>query len=108
LAAARQGKYIEFHTTILNSRLIPTPAYIEALAAQVGVDQTRLSVDMNAGEIVRAIEHNADLASELGLTGTPVLIVGRTVVEGAISGRQLERLLIEEYSHSTRNVCDDN
>lgn len=106
LAAARQEKYIEFHTTILNSRLVPTPAYIEALALQVGVDQIRLSADMNAEDIVRAIESNAHLASELGLRGTPVLIVGRTVVEGAITGRQLERLVIEEYADATRNVCD--
>jgi predicted DsbA family dithiol-disulfide isomerase len=96
LAAAKQDKYLPFHMRLMNSRFIPNTAYIDALAVDLGINQVQLLEDMNASDTDNALQRNADLASELGFSGTPGLVVGRTIVQGAIRRRQLESLIENE------------
>lgn len=98
LAASRQGKYLAFHTRLMGAGFIPTDAYIENLSTSLNIDHVQLRVDMRAPETTAALERNAALASKLGLAGTPALVVGRTIVQGAITERQLERLIAIETS----------
>ena len=96
LAAAKQDRYLAFHKRLMNSRFIPTTAYIDALAVELGINQVQLLEDMNASDTDNALQRNAVLASELGFSGTPGLVVGRTIVQGAIRQRQLESLIENE------------
>ena len=96
LAAAKQDRYLAFHKRLMNSRFIPTTAYIDALAVELGINQVQLLEDMNASDTYNALQRNAVLASELGFSGTPGLVVGRTIVQGAIRRRQLESLIENE------------
>jgi protein-disulfide isomerase len=96
LAAARQGKYREVHARLMASGFVPTRGYIEALAGELGLDVGRLVVDMEAGTITAEIERTFGLAERLGFLGTPSLVVGRTIVEGAIAKPGLERLIAGE------------
>lgn len=93
LAADRQGAYLAFHRRLMASRFIPTLPLIEAVAADLGLDRPRLLADMASSDIAAAIRRTTALASESGLAGTPVLVVGRTVIEGDVSRRQLERVI---------------
>ena len=105
LAAARQGKYREFHRSLMQSGFVPTTAYIDALAAELGMDRSRLHADMNGSEVTLAISRTAALAAALGLVGTPSLVVGRTMVHGAVSGAQLESLIALEASEGRAIRC---
>jgi protein-disulfide isomerase len=105
LAAAKQSKYLPFHMRLMNSRFIPTAAYIEDLAVELGMNQAQLLKDMNANDITVAIQRTAALASELGFTGTPALVVGRTIVQGAITRIQLGSLIENEQSLQSPAVC---
>jgi protein-disulfide isomerase len=96
LAAAKQDRYFAFHKRLMNSRFIPTAAYIDALAVELGINQAQLLEDMNASDTGDALQRNAVLASELGFSGSPGLVVGRTIVQGAIRQRQLESLIDNE------------
>ena len=98
LAAARQGGYVAFHEKLMQSRFIPTIGYIEDLSSRLGINHPRLLKDMSSDEISAVLRRNHDLASKLGLVGTPALVVGRTIVEGAITQEQLERLIAQEMS----------
>ena len=100
LAAGRQGKYLAFHTRLMNSRFIPTSAYIESLAVELGMNLERLREDMNGSDVTLSIQSTAAIASDLGFSGTPVLVVGRTIVHGAITRVQLERLIENEAIQS--------
>ena len=93
LAANRQGAYLAFHRRLMSSRFIPTLPLIEAVAAELGVDRPRLREDMASGEVAAAIRRSTALALGLGFAGTPVLVVGRTVIEGEVSRGQLERAI---------------
>lgn len=105
LGAAAQGKYKEFHSQLMNSRLLTTNAYVKSLAKEHGLDPDRLLSDMSTPGITATLQRNATLASELGIIGTPALVVGRTIVQGAISKNQLERLIDIEASIVSPKVC---
>ena len=98
LAAGKQGKYLEVHERLMQSRLIPTMGYVEHLSGQLDINQEQLMKDMFSEETTLTLRRNAALASKLGLTGTPVLVVGRTFVQGAVTQKQLERLIALERS----------
>jgi predicted DsbA family dithiol-disulfide isomerase len=105
LAADKQGKYPAFHTRLMNSRFIPTVAYVEGIAAELGLDLTQLRGDMNSATTMLAIQRTSALASALHLVGTPVLVVGRTIVQGEITRNQLERLINNETHLKSPKVC---
>lgn len=105
LAADKQGKYLAFHTRLMNSRLIPTATYIEEIAVALGLNQSQLRTDMNSAATTLAIQHTSGLASALGLLGTPALVVGRTIVQGEITQSQLERLIENERHLQSPKVC---
>src|SRR5450759_1702720 len=105
LAADKQGKYLAFHTRLMNSRLIPTAAYIEEIAVDLGMNQSQLRVDMDSQITTLAIQRTSALASNLSLIGTPALVVGRTIVQGEIMRSQLERLIENERHLQSPKVC---
>jgi protein-disulfide isomerase len=106
LAADKQGKYLAFHTRLMNSRLIPTVAYIEEIAADLGMNRSQLRMDMNSVITAHAIQRTSALASTLSLVGTPALVVGRTIVQGEITRRELERL-IENEIQQPEKPCEE-
>jgi protein-disulfide isomerase len=105
LAANNQGKYLAFHTRLMNSRLIPTATYIDEIALAIGLNQSQLHEDMNSATITLAIQRISALASALSLLGTPALVVGRTIVQGEITQGQLERLIENETHMQSSRVC---
>ena len=105
LAADKQGKYLAFHTRLMNSRLIPTATYIDEIAVALGLNQSQLRLDMNSAATTLAIQRTSALASALGLLGTPTLVVGRTMVQGEITQSQLDRLIENERHLQSPKVC---
>lgn len=105
LAADRQGRYQEIHAKLMSSGFIPSIGYIEYLAAELGLDQPRLSRDMVSVETTLALRRTSDLAKELGFLGTPSLVVGRTIVQGAITRAELASLIEIEASSELPVPC---
>jgi protein-disulfide isomerase len=105
MAADKQGKYLAFHTRLMNSRFIPTPAYIEEIAVALGMNPTQLREDMNSPITTLAIQRTSALAAALGFIGTPALVVGRTIIQGEITRSQLERLIENEMHMQSSKVC---
>jgi protein-disulfide isomerase len=103
LAVAKQGRYPAFHQRLMESRFVPTTSLVENLAAELGTNQSQLREDMNGKGIALAISRNRALASELEFAGTPTLVVGRTVVQGAVTRSQLESLIRAESIGP--NIC---
>jgi protein-disulfide isomerase len=76
-------------------RVEPTEAVLRQQAERVGLDWTRLRREMDDPAIQRRIEVNLRLAQSLGIEGTPALVVGGTLVPGAVDLPALERLVAE-------------
>ena len=96
LAAQRQGKYPELYDALMSLRGEPTDAAIRAEAQRVGIDADRMLRDMNDPEIQRRLDANVALARTLRIEGTPALIIGDTLIPGAVPIAQLEQIIAEE------------
>lgn len=107
LAAARQGQYLRFHEAMMRSRGIPNEATIRNAATRATIDPDRLLIDLNSAEFDTVIRRNSQLAGELGLIGTPSFVVGRTIVEGAITRNQIEKLIDLEARSPAIATCQN-
>jgi protein-disulfide isomerase len=96
LAAQRQGKYAELYDALMVLRGEPTDAAIRTEALRLGLDHARLLRDMDDPAIQRRIEANVALARTLRIEGTPALVIGDTLVPGAVPAGELERMIAEE------------
>jgi protein-disulfide isomerase len=93
LAAVKQDKYTQFHMALLGHKGSLSDDTIMTIARDVGLDVAKLQADMKAPEIEKTIAANTALAGELKIDGTPALIVGDQVVDGAQSQDKLKELI---------------
>ncbi|MBM3559378.1 MAG: DsbA family protein [Alphaproteobacteria bacterium] len=94
LAMQDAGKYRAFHIALLRAKTL-NETVIERAARATGADMKRLERDLALPAIDTAIRANHALARRLGITGTPAIIVGDTLVPGTISAEELDRLVGE-------------
>jgi protein-disulfide isomerase len=102
LAAARQGRYLPMHRALMRSRDALTPASLDLIALQAGVDAVRLQADLvrDGAAIDAQLARHAAQARSLGLEGTPGYVVGLKLARGGLSGRDLDRLIAEAKAPS--------
>jgi len=96
LAAQRQGKYAPLHDALLRLREEPTEPVLKREAERLGLDWARLRRDMDDPAIARRLEANIRLAQALSIEGTPALVIGDSLVPGAVDLATLERLVAEQ------------
>jgi len=82
LAAVKQGKYEQFHNTLMNFKGRLTNDVIFDTAKDVGLDVPRLRKDMDASEITNEIIANFNLARGLRIFQTPAFIVDGHLLTG--------------------------
>ena len=87
-AAAKQGKFWEFHDAVY-AAADPKghPAYTEDslvdFAKKAGVaDLSKFRADMTAAETVKAVSESTNHVHSIGIQGTPFMIVGETYING--------------------------
>ncbi len=84
LAAARQGKFRQFHDRLFQEGR-PSPAAVAGAQRAVGVQPAPKSP-----EILAEIEKNYELARAIGASGTPTFVVGNQVFRGAVGYQALK------------------
>lgn len=89
LAAMAQGKYQPFHDKLIAFKGSLDDTAIYSLAADSGLDVTRLKADMDKPEVKDQIARNYRLADKLSIQGTPAFIIGDVLLPGAASFDEL-------------------
>jgi len=82
LASVKQGKYTQFHQTLMAYKGPLQDSEIFDTAKDVGLDVGRLRKDMTAPEITDEIIANFNLARSLRIFQTPGFIVGNHILTG--------------------------
>jgi len=93
LAAQRQGKYVQFQDALMRLRGEPTEAVLKTEAERIGLDWARLRRDMEDPAIAQRLQANVALAQALSIQGTPALVIGDTLVPGAVDLATLQQLV---------------
>ena len=91
LAAAKQGKYMEFHTALMSSRGQANEAKGLRIAKEIGLDMKRLKADMADPAIMASLKEQVLLARSLNLRGTPAYVIDNIVVPGAVGADRLRK-----------------
>ncbi|MEA2726342.1 MAG: hypothetical protein QOF70_817 [Acetobacteraceae bacterium] len=84
LAAQRQGAYGQMREAVMKLPPDTTIAQIEASARALGLDWPRMARDMDDPAVQARIDANLKLAHDLGIQGTPALVIGNDLVPGAV------------------------
>ncbi|HEY9834949.1 MAG TPA: thioredoxin domain-containing protein [Stenomitos sp.] len=88
-AAGQQGKFWEFHDALFeNQQKLGEPLYV-ATAKALNLDLQRFDQDRKGQAASAAIQKDVDMAEQLGVTGTPFLIMNDQVIA---NGAQLDSL----------------
>ncbi len=95
LAAVRQDQYESFHFALMERGGSMSEAEVMGVAQSVGLDVERLKRDMQSADVEEALRRNYALAETIGVTGTPAMVIGTTLVPGAVSLERLRQLVAE-------------
>jgi protein-disulfide isomerase len=95
LAAQRQGGYFKLQDALMHSSAPPTPDSLRAEAGRLGLDGGQLLRDMDDPAIKARLDANFALAQQIGLQGTPALVIGQRVIGGAADLAELRQAVAE-------------
>jgi protein-disulfide isomerase len=95
LAAARQGKFAEFHLELLTANGVDETE-LKAISDRLGLDFGQLKKDMGSADIIAEIARTSRLAETLDIAGTPAYLVGDRIIPGAIDSEALSKIVASE------------
>jgi protein-disulfide isomerase len=95
LAAQRQGGYAKLRAAIMQSPPDLTIETLQQLAEAAGLDWPRMQRDMDDPAIQQRLDANLRLAHDLGIEGTPALVIGNAMIPGAVDVADLQRAVAE-------------
>ena len=96
VAVQTQGVFPQYHINMMTSTGGISMDSIMDAAEDAGADLDRLQRDMSSDAINAIIARTRRAATALDISGTPGLVVGETVIPGAISIEQLRDVVAAE------------
>jgi len=66
---------------------------IADIAKKVGIDEKKLKKEMENPDITKELDNNRTMAEELGITGTPAMVIGNVIIPGAIEHDDLTKMI---------------
>ena len=102
IAAQLQGKYVEYYDALMRLRGEPNEAALREQAERIGLDFARIRRDMETPAVQARIDANLRLGRSLQIEGTPALVIGETLIPGAVDQRTLERSVAEQRQAQRR------
>lgn len=90
------SKYFDYHLALMQHTGDKNQAALIQIAVGMGIDPDELAQRMEDPEIADYLNKIRELAQSVGITGTPSLVVGETLIPGATSLEELKRVIAEE------------
>ena len=85
LAAQRQGGYLRLQAAVMRTSAPSTRDSLQAEAERQGLDGAALLRDMDDPAIKARLDANIALAQQIGLQGTPAMVIGSRLIPGAVA-----------------------
>ncbi len=93
VAAQKQGKFPAFHREMMIYRGQVSEAAIMTAARTAQLDLNQLRQDMDSPATNAIIDRTRAGAAALDINGTPALVVGETIISGAVSTEKLQNVI---------------
>ncbi len=95
LAAQRQGGYLRVQAAVMRTSAPSTRDSLQAEAERQGLDGAALLRDMDDPAIKARLDANIALAQQIGIQGTPAVVIGARLIPGAVSLDDLRAAVAE-------------
>ncbi len=99
VAAQKQGKFWQMHDALFASHHDLRRPTILALASALGLNMQQFEADLDSPEIRKAVEHDMEDGSSVGVMSTPTLFIDGQHYNGAIKLDALKPILEAELKH---------
>jgi protein-disulfide isomerase len=94
MAARKQpDKFLKLHFALMGEEVLVDQPVLTAEAVKAGLDMEKLKKDSENPEIAKALNAGRELATKLGIDGTPTFIVNGVVHPGAVDDQTLDALI---------------
>ena len=80
--AAEQGKYWQMHMSLFTNPVAKDDAALIAQARTAGLDAARLQSCLTSGKYTQAVQASVKRMEQLGIGGTPMVLIGLTPAPG--------------------------
>lgn len=100
LAAHAQGRYEDFHFTLMTDPGALNADKIFGVAESLGLDMEKLRADMDSPEVAAQLTKVDDLGEALNVRGTPAFVIGDELVPGAISIEEMRQRVRQARANS--------
>lgn len=94
LASKAQGKYWDFHVAMMKEQRV-TKDNVMQIAERVGLDVAKLKAEMEDPKYAEAIKETQQVATSLGIEGTPGFIVDSQINPGYVPADRLQQMVAE-------------
>lgn len=95
LAAAKQGKYFEYHRALMNHKGQRDEKVYTSLAKKAGLDVDQLKKDKDGDDIKAIIDTNIGLAKDIGINGTPGFVIAGQLYPGYMPADQIKKIIAD-------------
>lgn len=92
--AIAPDKYLDVYNALMAARLTDKDSVMEVIK-QVGLDVDKISAEMDSSKISAHLAKNQELASSIGIRGTPAFVINGKMIPGAISFEQMQTEVAE-------------
>ena len=99
VAAQKQDKFWPMHDALFASHNDLRRATIMALASAIGLDMKRFEADIDSPEVRKAVAHDLEDGSNVGVMSTPTLFIDGQHYNGEIKLETLKPILDAELKH---------
>jgi len=100
-----KAKYFEYHSVLMNTAGKFDEKALMDMAEKIGIKPEKLKAEMEKPEVQEQLDKNRKLAGNLGISGTPGIIVGDSVVPGALGYEELKKLV--EKARAEKKAAKD-
>lgn len=87
--------YFDYHSKLMNTPGKYTLEMLTEEAVKRGVDKATFEEAMKSDALDNALKSSAELAKNIGISGTPALVINDELVPGAIGYDQLKEMIAE-------------
>ena len=96
--AIDKDKYFAFHTALMQTSGKFDDATLADIAKKQGIDAQTLKNGMAKKDVTAELDKNRALAEDLGIRGTPAILIGDQMIPGAISYDELKKMVDDTRS----------
>ncbi len=86
-------KYLAFHTELFSRPGQASEAKALEVATDLGLDADKLKAAAKGGDVTASLQEVHQLATDLGISGTPSYVIGKEIVPGAIGYDGLQAMV---------------